>query len=536
MIIKSVETQQRGKIVKAAGVVSGATLVSRIMGFFRDMVIAQAFGAGLATDAFFVAFRIPYLFRKLLGEGSLTASFIPVFTEEREQGNAGGDRTMVASASGILLIVVCLLTFLGMIFSPDIIKLIAPGFQRSAEKFALTVSLTRMVFPYLIFISFFSLYMGVLNSAGHFFAPAAAPSFLSLAMIGSALWLAPFLENPIEALAWGVLLGGILQLLFQMPYMKTKGYLVPPRIFPIHPGVKKVCLLMLPALLGLAANEINLMVDTLLASLLPEGSISYLYYGNRLVQFPLGLIGIALGTVIFPKLSADVARMEIDKMKETMIFGLRIVLFVTLPAMVGLIVLSKPIIALLFQRGAFTIESTRFTAQALTAYSLGLWAFTGTRIIVPTFYSLKDTRTPFFITLFTITVNILLNLILMVPLKHAGLALATSISAAVNVSLLIYYLRRKIGPLGITSVLKMMVKPVMASAIMALFCILMLIYFGDTLESGVSVRLGVVFAGVALGGLIYFTVTKFMGSEELRVILEASGWSIGKDIREEDIT
>lgn len=528
--------KDRGKLIKAAGVVSGATLVSRIMGFFRDVIIAQAFGAGLATDAFFVAFRIPYLFRKLLGEGSLTASFIPVFTETREKGDPEEDRKMVSSASGVLLVVVVALTVLGIIFAPAVIRVIAPGFQRSAEKFALTITLTRLVFPYLILVSFFSLYMGVLNSANHFFAPAAAPSLLSLAMIAAALWLSPFMDRPIDALAWGVLLGGLLQLLFQMPYMKMKGYFIRPSFFPVHPGVKRVCFLMLPALLGLAANEVNLMVDTLLASLLPEGSISYLYFGNRLVQFPLGLIGIALGTVIFPTLSADAARMEMAKLKETMIFGLRMVLFITLPAMVGLIVLSKPIIALLFQRGAFTAESTRFTAQALTAYSLGLWAFTGVRILVPTFYSLKDTRTPFFITLFTISLNIVLNVILMIPLKHAGLALATSISASVNLAMLVYYLRRKIGPLGLRNFLRMMVKPVMASAVMAIFCVLLLFYFGDTIESGMSARLGVVFTGVAAGGLIYFALARFMRTEELRVIFEVSGWSRGEDIREEDIS
>ncbi len=517
--------------------VSGATLASRIMGFCRDVIIAKAFGAGLATDAFFVAFRVPYLFRRFLGEGSLTASFIPVFTKTRERGKPGEDREMVASATGVLLLVVLGISLLAMAFAPALIRMLAPGFAKDPEKLALTIALTRIVCPYLIFVSFFALYMGVLNATGHFFAPAAAPVFLSVGMIAGALWLAPHMSRPIDGLAWGVLLGGVLQMLFQFPYMRSRGYLVWPRFWPPHPAVRKVMFLMVPALMGLAANEINLMMDTLMASFLREGSVSYLYYGNRLVQFPLGLIGIALGTAIFPTLSADAARMDMKKLKETMIFGLRMVFFLTLPAMVGLIVLSKPIIALLFQRGEFSADSTRYTAQALVAYALGLWAYTGVRILVPAFYSLQDTRTPLYASLISIASNIVMNYFFafVLGMRHAGLALATSIAGAVNLFLLVYFLRRKIGPLGLRRFARLMVKPLLASAAMAGFCLLILWGLGDALVAGMRVRMGEVFIGVAVGGIIYFALARLMRTEELRIILETVGWSKNEDVREEDI-
>ena len=368
---------EKRKIAKAAGIVGGATLLSRIFGFVRDMVVAQLFGAGVATDAFFVAFRIPNLLRRLVGEGSLTASFIPVYSEYISQRSKEEGDELVSASFSVLTIVLIFFTGLGILFSPWIIKFMAYGFSLEPEKFKLTVLLTRLMFPYIFFIGLVALAMGVLNSWKHFAAPALAPVLLNLAIIACALLLAGFLKEPIISLAIGVLLGGIIQLLFQVPFIRRKEITVRFLFRPFHPGVKRIGLLMAPSVLGLGVTQLNVLVSTFLASYLPGGSVSYLYYADRLLEFPMGIFAIAIATAILPTMSEQTTKNDLQGMKETLSFALRFVFFVTLPAMIGLMVLRLPIINLLFQRGAFSAHSAEMTAEALLYYALGLAAFAG---------------------------------------------------------------------------------------------------------------------------------------------------------------
>jgi len=425
------------RLTKAAGVVSGATLLSRILGFARDIVIARYFGAGLYSDAFFVAFRIPNIFRRLFAEGSLSISFIPVFSEYLAKKGKDEAFSLAGSAVRLLSIILVAVTITGIIISPVIVHLIAPGFTDDPAKYSLTVSLTRIMFPYIFFISLTALFMGILNVLGHFSAPAFAPVLLNVSMITALLFVSPRTGESARILAFGVLAGGFLQLMLQVPFIVKKGvyFWNNTRIF--HPGLKKIGMLMFPAIFGAAVYQINSFIGTMLASFLPEGSVSYLYYADRLVQFPLGIIAIAAATAIFPSLSRQASENNMTAVMETFSYSIRMVLFITLPCMAGLIILREPIIMLLFKRGEFNVQTVRLTAQALLYYSTGLWAFSSVRIIIPVFYALNDTKTPVRIAVACLLTNIVLSLLLMIPLKHGGLALANSLSSMLNVVLLL---------------------------------------------------------------------------------------------------
>jgi putative peptidoglycan lipid II flippase len=345
------ETQR--KITEAATVVGGATLLSRIFGFLRDMIVAQLFGAGTATDAFFVAFRIPNLLRRLVGEGSLTVSFVPVYSSYLTQKSKEESEELVSVCFTVLAFFLFLLTAMGILFSPWVVKIIAYGFSEDPEKFRLTVLLNRVMFPYIFFIGLVAWAMGVLNARKHFAGPALAPVLLNLSIIACALLLSARLDEPVMALAMGVLLGGIAQLLFQVPFLRRQGIPLKLRFDLSHPGVRRVGALMAPSILGLAVTQLNVIVNTFLASYLPEGSVSYLYYADRLLEFPMGVFAIAIATAVLPSLSEQAAKGKIEEVKETLSFALRLTFFIILPAMVGLVVLRTPILNLLFQRGAF---------------------------------------------------------------------------------------------------------------------------------------------------------------------------------------
>jgi len=502
-------------ITKAAIVVGGATLLSRIFGFLRDMVIAQLFGAGMATDAFFVAFRIPNLLRRLVGEGSLTVSFIPVYTEYRNQRSQEEADQLAYISFSVLIVFLLLLTALGILFSPGIVKAMAYGFSLEPQKFQLTVLLTRLMFPYIFFIGLVAWAMGVLNSLKHFTAPALAPVLLNLSMIACAFLLTGFLREPIVSLAIGVLLGGTAQLLFQIPFLKRKG--VPLRfLFDLsHPGVRRIGTLMAPSVLGLAVTQLNVIVNTFLASYLPEGSVSYLYYADRLLEFPLGIFAIAIATAVLPALSDQASRGDIESLKETLSFALRLTFFVILPAMVGLIVLGHPILHVLFERGAFSAQSTEKTNQALFYYSLGLLAFAGVRIVIPVFYSLQDTRTPVKTALISLGANAGLGVLLMFPLKHGGLALATSLAAGINFTLLGILLRRKLGPLGAPRIYRSFLKNLAASVFMGL-TIYVLSHGGPWNTPGLTLEKIVLLGGSVLMGIFtYSGACYLLGSEEI---------------------
>ena len=436
---------ENARVAKAAWVVGAATFLSRIFGFLRDVVVAGFFGAGLATDAFFVAFRIPNLLRRLFAEGSLTIAFIPVFTEYLKKKSREDAVELACVAFTLLSIILVLVSFLGILFAPWIVKVIAWGFTKNPDQYGLTVFLTRLMFPYIFFISLVALCMGILNSLRHFAAPALAPVVLNICMIAAVFLFRGFFDEPIMALAVGVIIGGVLQLVMQFPFLARMGVKLRVNFHFNHPGIRKIGILMLPAIFGAAVYQINIFVSTLLASFLAVGSVSYLYYADRLVQLPLGVFAIAIGTASLPSFSEHVAEGKLDELKKTLSFSLRLILFLTIPAMVALIVLRVPIISVLFQRGAFDVMKTIYTSEALLFYAVGLWAFSLVRVIVPVFYSLQDTKTPVKIAVVALFVNMIMGVILMFPLKHGGLALATSIASAVNVIVLYVILERRIG-------------------------------------------------------------------------------------------
>ena len=495
----------RKQVTKAAGVVGLATVVTRVLGFLRDMVIALIFGAGLEADAFFVAFRIPNILRRLVGEGALTVAFIPVFVEERQQSEERAWALANATIT-ILALLLVLITTLGILLTPLIVKIIAPGFEDTPEKFAITVRLTRITFPYIFFISLGALAMGVLNSLQHFLSSALAPAMLNLSLIGSAFFLCPRLETPVTGLAFGVIIGGITQLLFQIPALVKRGFRYRISFDYNNPAVRKIGVLLLPALFGLAVHQISIFVNTMLASLLPEGSVSYLYYAYRLVEFPLGIFGMAVATAVLPTMSAQSAKGENGQLLETLNFALRLVLFITIPSMVGLIVLRVPIIALLFERGKFGPEATQASAQALFYYTLGLFAIASGRILVPVFYSLKDTATPVKCGVASVGLNVLCSLLLMGPMKHNGLALASTLSSLFYTALLAWLLRKRLGHLGWRSIAFSSGKVTLASLLMGGCCL--------PLANSAYQQPGLLFAAIVLGVLVFLACVWILKLEE----------------------
>ncbi len=511
------------KVTRAAGVVGAATLLSRIFGYIRDMVLASFFGAGMAADAFIAAFRIPNLLRRLFGEGSLSIAFVPVFTEAMANGDRDDGLRLAVSALKLLLICLSVVAVIGVLVAPAIIQLVAPGFAQSPEKMALTVTLTRVMFPYVILIGLVALCMGILNVMGHFAAPAIAPVLLNLAMIAAVYAVSRFSDSQtvrVIGLAGGVLLGGVLQLALQIPFLVKHGvrFWKPSGLW--HPAMKKVGMLMLPTIFGAAVYQINILVGTLLASLLPEGSVSYLYYADRLVQFPLGIFAQAAATAVLPSLSRQAVDGDHIGMGETFSHAMSLVLFITIPAMVGLIVLRDPIVALLFKRGAFDAQTTRLTSDALLYYALGLWAFSAVRIVVSTFYAMQDTRTPVKCATISIAANILFGLALMGPMKHCGLALATSLASMVNLVLLVVVLRKKLGMIRWRRIVSSCLKTLVASGIMALGVVMTcrLLMPPETGSGWLRLLTGIS-AGIIGGSLIFFAAAWMMKIPEWQKVM-----------------
>ena len=521
-------TTENHRVTKAAGVVGSATLLSRIFGFIRDVVIAWFFGAGLSSDAFFVAFRIPNLLRRLFAEGSLSVAFIPVFTEYLKKRGKDDAFEMARSAIRLLSVLLVVIAIAGILLSPYIIRVIAPGFTDSPEKFYLTVFLTRIMFPYIFFIGLVALSMGILNVLDHFAAPALAPVFLNISIIGSAFLIAPKMDDPVTGLAIGVLIGGFLQLILQVPFLIKKGFYFWQKTNIYHPGLKKIGLLMLPTIFGAAVYQINILVGTLLASLLAQGSVSYLYYADRLVQFPLGIFAIATATAVLPSLSRQAAENDLPAVRNTFSYAIKLVFFITIPSMVGLIVLREPIVALLFKRGAFDAKTTHLTAYALLYYSVGLWAFSAVRIVVSTFYALQDTKTPVRMAVVSVCANIILGIILMGPMGHGGLALSTSLASILNLGLLILALRSKLGALGLRSITESACKTMICSGIMGAVVwvsALLIIPSGDGTLSGLFLGLmGSIVTGIVLYGLL----SLLFKSQELESVLAIARKGIGK--------
>ncbi|PLX60087.1 murein biosynthesis integral membrane protein MurJ [Sedimenticola selenatireducens] len=423
--------------------VGSNTLLSRILGFVRDLVVAHTFGANAGTDAFFVAFKIPNFLRRLFAEGAFAVAFVPVLTEYKERRSFAELKRFVDHVAGTLGAVLLAVTLAGVLGAPVLAMIFAPGFIGSAGKLDLAVDMLRLTFPYLLFISLTAFAGGILNAHGRFGIPAFTPVLLNVSLISSALWLAPQMDRPIMALAWGVLLAGILQLLFQFPFLR-RIRLLPRFVFaPKDDGVRRIGRLMLQALFGVSVTQLNLLLDTLIASFLVSGSISWLYYYDRLMEFPLGILGVGLATVILPNLSKKHATESPEGFSHVVDWALRWGLLLGLPSAVGLFVLAGPMIATLFQSELFDATDVAMSRQSLMAYSLGLLSFILIKVLAPGYYSRQDTRTPVRIAVIAMVANMVMNIILVFPLAHAGLALATSLSATLNAFLLYRGLRRE---------------------------------------------------------------------------------------------
>ena len=510
-------------VTRAAGIVGIFTFLSRILGLVRDILIANFFGSGMAADAFFVAFRIPNLLRRLFAEGSFSVSFIPVFTEYLQNRSKEEAFFLARVVLTFLVPILTVVSIAGIIFSPLIVRIIAPGFGGMGEKYALTVLLTRIMFPYIFLVSVLALFMGILNSLKHFSAPAIAPVFLNLSMIAALLFLSSYMKEPTVGLALGVIGGGILQVALQIPFLMGKGVSFAPKWNLEHPALKKIGILMLPIIFGSAIYQINQLVGTLLASLLREGSISYLYYADRLVQFPLGVFAIAISTAVLPSLSREAADGDLDRLRKTLSHALRLTMFITIPAMVGLILLGEPIITLLFQRGAFDSFTTIMTTRALFYYSLGLWAFAALRVFVSAFYSLQDTKTPVKVAVVAMLVNIIFSVILMrTSLEHGGLALALSLASTLQLFMLIFLLRKRLGGIEGRAIVNSILRSFLCSFIMGV-CIYFLalkIFVGNLAQGVFGPAIGL-FATIGVGVVMYIISAKVLGCQELSSIARA---------------
>ncbi len=434
--------KQRG-LLRATGIVSVFTLLSRVLGLVRDMVIANVFGTGGGADAFFVAFKIPNFFRRLFAEGAFNQAFVPVLSEYRTQRELLEVRLLVSYTAGSLGGVLLLLTLVCVVFSPVVTYLFAPGFHDAPEKFDLAADMLRLTFPYLLLISMTALVGSILNSYGKFAAPAITPVLLNLVLISFAFLLAPLMDPPVVALAWGVLAAGVVQFVFQLPFLKQIDLLTTPRWGWNDPGVKRIMRLMLPALFGVSVAQINLLLDTVLASFLADGSISWLYYADRLMELPLGVFGIAIATVILPSLSRKHSSQSAEAFSHTLDWAVRMVLLIGLPAALALIVLAEPLMVTLFQYGEFSASDVDKASWALRAYSLGLLGFMLIKVLAPGFFARQDTKTPVKVGIKAMVVNMVMNLLLILPLAHVGLALATSISAMVNACMLFLGLKKE---------------------------------------------------------------------------------------------
>ncbi|MFT7562986.1 MAG: putative peptidoglycan lipid II flippase [Bacteroidia bacterium] len=439
------------KLLRSTATVSGATLLSRVLGFIRDMVIARLFGADGKTDAFFLAFRIPNLMRRMFAEGSFSLAFVPVLSEYRANGDRAALRDLIDHVAGTLASVLLIITAIGMLAAPLVLAVFAPGWALDERpEFDLAAQMLRITFPYIFLISMTAFAAGILNTWERFLIPALTPILLNLSLIGCALLLSPNLDVPVKALAWGVLIAGVVQLLVQIPALTRLGLLPRPRWSWKHSGVRRILKLMVPTLLGSSAAQVNILIDSVIATFLISGSVSWLYYSDRLLEFPLGVFGIALATVILPNLSQKHALKSEQAFSDTLDWALRLSMIVALPAMTGLVVMAKPILITLFQYQAFDADDVNMSAYSLIAYGIGLPAFIAIKVLAPGYFARQDPKTPVKFGLLAMAANFIMNLIFVGSLvswgfagPHAGLALASSLAAYLNAGMLYRGLRKK---------------------------------------------------------------------------------------------
>lgn len=429
-------------LLKALAAVSSLTLLSRILAFVRDVLIARIFGAGVATDAFFVAFKLPNLLRRMFAEGAFSQAFVPIFGEYKNRKGHEETKLLVDHVTTLLAIILFIITLVGIIAAPILVYISAPGFVAEPDKFALTVQLLRLTSPYIFFISLVAVAAGILNTYNKFWVPAFAPVLLNLCFIAAALWLAPYCDPPILAMGWAVFIGGAVQLAFQIPFLNKIGMLPSWRFSLQDAGVWRIIKQMGPALFGVSIAQISLIINTIFASFLVAGSVSWLYYADRLMEFPSGLLGAALGTILLPSLSKHHADNSSEEYSRLLDWGLRLVFMLTLPAALALGMIAVPLLATMFQHGAFTAHDVLMTRNALVGYSIGLIGLIAVKVLAPGFYARQNIKTPVKIGIATLLFTQLMNLAFVGWLQHAGLALAIGLGACFNSAVLFYFLRK----------------------------------------------------------------------------------------------
>jgi putative peptidoglycan lipid II flippase len=504
------------QVVGALGSIGSATLASRVLGFVRDMIVALAFGAGPVTDAFFVAYRIPNILRRLLAEGALSTAVVPVFTEYAAVRSRDELRRLLRATLGAGLLALAVTTALGIAAAPWLLRAIAPGFTADPAQASLAVLLTRLMFPYLVLVGLSAVVMGALHADNRFFAAALGPAVSNVGMIAGVLLLASRLDPPILALALGVLAGGVGQLLVLLPDLARAGLLVGPSWDPRHPALRRIARLLLPAVFGLAAVQVMVFVNTLLASLLPAGSISYLYYADRVMEFPLGIFGIALASAALPAMSRQAAAGDTRALADTLNLALRLAAYICIPATVGLLVLRTPITRVLFERGRFTAAETAATADALGGYAVGLLAFAAARITAQAFYAAGRPGLAVRLGIVGIAANVVAAVALMRPLGHAGLAYASSVGAVVHVVALLWMARRRFGRLGGRALLACTLRTAAAAAPLALWCWLTLPALAP--RRGLAADAALLGLAIAGGAVVFFLASAALASPERRAL------------------
>lgn len=493
------------------------TLLSRIFGLLRDITLATLFGASGGTDAFLVAFKIPNFMRRLFAEGAFSQAFVPVFSEYKEKRSREELKDLLNHVAGKLGGILLLITIIGSLAAPGLVVLFAPGFADEPERFQLTSDMLRITFSYLFFIALVAFAGGILNSFNKFAVPAFTPILLNLCLISAAVWWSPMFEQPLMALAWGVALAGLVQFLFQLPFLKKLGLIPRPRL-KNHEGVTRILKLMLPAIIGSSVAQINLLLDTIIASFLVAGSVSWLYYSDRLLEFPLGVLGIAVATVILPALSKLHARDSSDEFSQTLNWASRLVLIISIPACVGLFILAGPVLATLFQYGEFTASDTYLASLSLMAYIFGLPAFILIKVLAPGYYARQDTRTPVRIGIIAMITNMAMNLLFVVPLvlynyeaPHVGLALATSCAAYLNAFLLYRGLRRTEIFLPVSGWGKTLIQITIAVSAMAVILVVITPELPHWIEWSAFNRVINLGGVIGLAAVVYFAVLAAVG-------------------------
>ena len=493
-------------------------MVSRIFGYLRDASLAMILGAGNSMDAFTIAFRIANLFRRLLGEGAMTAAFVPVFAEYRENHSKEELWKFVCKFFYTLALILAGIVVLQVVFAPTIVSMMSPGFVKTPGKWELTVFLNRLMAPYIFFIGLAAVLMAVLNSMNSYAVSAANPIFFNIMVIFSAFTISKLFDDPAVGISIGVLFGGFLQMFVQIPSAWKKGMHFIPSVSFSHPAIRRISLLMAPGIVGIGIYQINLLVDSVMSSLLPEGSVSAIYYSNRVVELVQGIFIVSFATVILTEMSGHAAKKNYEKLRETLTFSLRMVSFITIPASVGLMMLAHPITQVLFQRGQFNAADTDRAAFALFFYAIGLVFVAGARIVVQGFYALQDTVTPVRAAFVSLIVNIIGNWVLMHPLKQGGIALATSLAAAVNFFQLLLVYQKKFGSLDWDALKDSLMRIAIQTAGMMITCTVFLRLFRFDEQKHLPGQALALFGTIGLSLLVYFGVALVLKSKEISAL------------------